>query len=264
MAGQTHIDVVRYAPALTRLGVLDAAGRIQNAKSKKLQEVAHLLPHLLSACAQTGVAANAHVVDFGVGKGYALFLLNAVLQGEGIRCTGVDADPERIAACVQIAEDLAYSDMAFVCSDIASARVNGDVHVSYSLHACDKATDQAIARGIQLGAERILAVPCCHKDVQKQLTSCKPSHPLKYEATRFGLIRDRLAILLADTFRALALSACGYEVKMLEFAAPRITPKNTLIVGVKHGKGNRRALAELCRLRNEFGVESEIGRLLEL
>ena len=127
-----------------------------------------------------------------------------------------------------------------------------------SLHACDIASDEAIARGIQLKAPFLLVVPCCQHEVINQLKD----HPLK-ALTRHGVYKARLADLLTDAMRTLILEAAGYKVRVTEYVSPIHTPKNIMIQAEKIQSRNKMAMEQYLELRNTFGdVSLELERML--
>jgi uncharacterized protein YjcR len=123
-----------------------------------------------------------------------------------------------------------------------------------ALHACDTATDEAIAKGIQGKATHIICAPCCHKQIRKQMS---PTNILQ-ELTKHGILLERQAEMVTDTIRALLLEANGYKTKIFDFIDVEHTPKNVLVVGTKRAfsetayEDNMRKVMELKKL---FGIE---------
>ncbi len=263
MAIAQKAEIGKYQNVLRAIGIANGDGRISSSDTKKYEEVAWLLPHLVNAIDNCSRKDQLMVLDCCVGKGYTLFLLDALLGRDDISYYGVDTNPDIIETCHRIARELDRRNMHFFRERILDANLER-ADVLYSLHACDKATDEAIAKGIGLQAEAILVVPCCHKHVQKQLKRNPTEHPLSYTVDRFGLLRDQFGTMLCDAFRALACCAYGYDIRLLQFVSPSVTPKNTLLIGAKVGKGSNRARTEFRKLRDTFGLDPEIGRLLGL
>ena len=108
-----------------------------------------------------------------------------------------------------------------------------------ALHACDTATDEALARAVRWGARVVLAAPCCHHDVQRQLRAAAPPHPYG-PLVRHGILRERFADALTDALRAALLRLLGYRVEVVEFVDSQHTPRNTLIRAVRTGRARRR------------------------
>jgi len=179
------------------------------------------------------------IVEFSCGKSYLgvvlVVLLREMLQKEAA-LVGVDVNADLVAKCRRVAAaaglkdaEAGLKDAEFVSSRTLEFQTERKVDVVVALHACDTATDEAIARGIQLGAALILAVPCCQNQIRGQI---KSGHPLT-AMTEFGPIRYRLANLLTDVLRAQFLHGAGYHVEMVEIGSPRLTPKNLCICARK-------------------------------
>src|SRR5437773_2614388 len=145
-----------------------------------------------------------------------------------VSLTGVDVRADRTARNTALAEQLGFSDgLRFVTSTIEEATVDG-ADVVLALHACDTATDDALARAVHWGARWILAAPCCHHDIATQLRQ-HPA-PAPYQAlTRYGILRERFADTLTDALRACLLRLHGYRADVVEFVESRHTPRNALL-----------------------------------
>jgi SAM-dependent methyltransferase len=179
-----------------------------------------------------------HVVDLGCGNAYLTFAAHRYLSGRagarGVRTVGVDVRPDMVSRNAALADRLGLTGLEFVVGTIEDADPGlGQVDVVLALHACDTATDDALARAVRWQAAAVLAAPCCHHDVQRQLAANQaaghpPPHP--YPAlTRYGILRERLADVLTDAVRAGILRAQGYRVDVVEFVDSRHTPRNALI-----------------------------------
>ncbi len=173
-------------------------------------------------------------MDFGSGKSYLTFALYHYLRiekGLDIRVTGLDLKKEVIEECQQIADDLQYDQLEFLVGDINDYNEETSVDMVVTLHACDVATDMALARAVKWGAKVILSVPCCQHELNTQLNS--PSLDLMLQ---HGLVKERFAALATDSIRAELLKLVGYEAKLLEFIEIENTPKNILIRAYFTGK----------------------------
>ena len=131
--------------------------------------------------------------------------------------------------------------------------------VVLALHACDTATDDALARAVEWGAPLVLAAPCCHHDIAAQLRRTEP--PAPYAAlVRDGILRERFADTLTDTLRALLLRRAGYRVDVMEFVDSQHTPRNTLLRAVRGGAAADDG--EYDALVAAWGVRPRLGELL--
>lgn len=242
------------APYWNVLGITNSDGVLLAAAQKKFKQVAHyidLFEHLIT---ENGIPHNAHIADFGCGKGYLTFALYDFLKNSknlAPHITGYELRPALVTEANKLATSCAYSDLKFEAKDINTVtEVKFDVLIA--LHACDIATDIAIAKGIRDEAKLILVAPCCHKQVRKDLknTDERISPILKY-----GILKERTAETLTDTIRALYLEYFGYTVKVQEFIAVEHTPKNVLITAVKT-KSRPDAFTEILALKAMFGLQT--------
>ena len=200
------------------------------------------------------------ILDFGCGKSYltfALYYYLKILNGYDIRVIGLDLKEDVIARCNALAEKYGYDKLTFLTGDIADYEGVSKVDMVVTLHACDTATDYALAKAVKWGAKVILSVPCCQHEINKQIQNDLLSPVLQY-----GLLKERMSALLTDGIRAKLLENAGYETQILEFIDMEHTPKNVLIRAVKEGKGkkNGKKLQEMMDfLHVENTLAKEIG-----
>ena len=203
------------------------------------------------------------VVDAGCGKAYMSLALVAYGREVGTRVelVGVDVKESVVETVRQIAEELGYDEARFVHSTIAELDGVEHADLVVSLHACDTATDEAIAAGVRLGAEAIVVAPCCQHELAEQLSS-KPKDAL----LRHGLLLGRQADLVTDALRTSMLELHGYHVDVIDFVPSEHTAKNVMLRAQRAPSSARaaRAVAEYVELRDRFGVEPAIERLLPL
>lgn len=270
-------------PFLQALGVMTDAGKVVAAKYDKFRQVNRflellddVLPSVLQARsqAQEGAAFGAdnnlsqaqeggrpieplQILDFGSGKSYLTFAVQYFLESvKKIPCqiTGVDLKEDVIKSCSDLAARLGVKNMNFVCGDIAKySGKNPDIVIT--LHACDVATDYALAFAVERGAKAILSVPCCQKEINAQLG--KSSNALFAPLLRHGIFRERFSALMTDAVRAQLLEARGYKVQVLEFIDMEGTPKNLMIRALL--KGGARLGQEAISGAAPSGKESALG-----
>lgn len=154
-----------------------------------------------------------------------------------------------------MAKRLGYHNMVFQCADLRSWQPPNNVTAVISLHACDTATDLALAVALRAQAKYIACVPCCHKELLDQYTL-----PGLEALTKFGIFKARFNDVLTDSMRALRLEAAGYKVSVVEYISPLDTPKNLLIRAVRTGQDNLRAQREYASVRRLLGTTSELDR----
>ncbi|WP_328851541.1 SAM-dependent methyltransferase [Micromonospora globbae] len=185
----------------------------------------------LAATLPEDLTGPLRVVDLGCGNAYLTFAAYRYLSGRGldVRLTGVDVREDQRHRNTELAERLGWGDrVRFVAGTIADAVVEPAPDLVLALHACDTATDEALARAVRWDARWVLAAPCCHHDIAAQLRS-RPA-PAPYELlTRQGILRERFADVLTDALRAGLLRLHGYRAEVVEFVDSRHTPRNLLV-----------------------------------
>ena len=210
------------------------------------------------------------VVDLGCGNAYltfATYRFLTVARGLDVRVVGVDVRPQARARNTDLALRLGWAEhVSFREGAIASAPV-GDgtgagADIVLALHACDTATDEALARAVRWRAPLVLAAPCCHHDVQRQLRAAGP--PAAYGLiTRHGILRERLGDVLTDALRAALLRVLGYRVDVVEFVGSEHTARNLLLRAVRTDARPTPALvAEYHELTSAWGIRPHLAGLL--
>ncbi|PSK98245.1 methyltransferase family protein [Haloactinopolyspora alba] len=250
-------------PFLAEVGISGPDGRVKPSRSAKYRQVDEFLrafaPVLDRAHEEAG-SAPLRVTDLGCGNAYLTFGAHAWLDRQPdlkINVTGVDVKEQSRTRNEELAERLGWSStMAFVREPIASVELDQRPHVVFALHACDTATDDALARAVRWDAPVILAAPCCHHDLQRRIGRAT-SWPQPYGLlARHGILRERFADVLTDAFRATVLRILGYRVEVIEFVDSAHTPRNTLLRAVRTGGAPDPAtIAEYRRMTDEWNVE---------
>lgn len=226
---------------------------------RKLAQVNHLL-ELVDGALRSIERDTVHVLDCGCGRSYLSFLLNHYLRERLHRpchIYGVDNNAELIERVRALQRQVGFDNMEFQVAHIREFEPPVPIDIVCSLHACDTATDEAIARGIELEARWLLIVPCCHRELLEQMSAGPLGAML-----RQGALKARFADLLTDALRMLMLEAAGYKVSAVEYTSPLDTPKNLLIRAEKVQPRNPKAYAEYRDLCAQFGVQPALGRLL--
>ena len=226
-------DTTPY-PFLIRLGVQTEDGKVKKQKYDKFRQINRFVEFIDDSLHYLPKDRTIRILDFGSGKSYLTFALYHYLKvekGLDIRVTGLDLKKEVIEECNRIASDLGYEDLEFLVGDINDYNKETSVDMVVTLHACDVATDMALARAVRWGAKVILSVPCCQHELNRQLHA-----PALDVMLQHGLIRERFASLATDSIRAELLSLVGYDTQLLEFIDMEHTPKNILIRAYYTGK----------------------------
>ena len=198
------------------------------------------------------------MIDFGCGKSYLTFAMYYYLherKGYDLRITGLDLKEDVIAHCNRLAKEFGYEKLNFLTGDIADYEGVTQVDLVVTLHACDTATDYALAKAVAWNARAILSVPCCQHELNRQI-----KNEVLQPVLRYGLLRERMAALITDGLRASMLEEQGYRVQVLEFIDMEHTPKNILLRAVKSGK--QKTSGELTELMEELHVSPTLAALL--
>jgi len=170
---------------------------------------------------------------------------------------GVDLKDDVIKDCSNLARSLGYNGLNFISGDIAD--FNGSsIDIAVSLHACDIATDIAIIKAVEWGSKLIIAVPCCHHELFDMIDNEQLKPVLQY-----GILKDKLASVVTDSMRGLALQINGYDVNIMEFTPIENTPKNVLIKAVKTGKQNKNALIQYKEMKNMLNIKPYIDNIVK-
>lgn len=262
-------------PVLVALGISDQQGRVKPSRQAKYRQVEEFL-RILDVAVRDAIDKGhlrrptddepLRVVDLGCGNAYLTFAAHRYLthvRGLPVAMTGVDVKQQSrdhnsaVAAGLEVGAE-------FVVGGIADVELVQPPEVVLALHACDTATDEALARAVAWGAPLVLAAPCCHHDVAAQLR--KAPTPAPYQMlTRHGILRERFADTLTDALRAQLLRLQGYRVEVMQFVESQHTPRNTLLRATLTGspvKGGG-VRAEYDDLVATWSVTPRLAELLE-
>lgn len=246
-------------PFLIDLGVMTQNGNIVNAHYDKFRQINRFLEYIEDILPSLPTDRELRILDFGCGKSYltfAIYYYLKILKGYPVRITGLDLKEDVIRHCNELAVKYGYNKLEFLCGDIAYYDGCSQVDMVVTLHACDTATDYALAKAVGWGAKVILSVPCCQHELNKQMKNDLLSPVLHY-----GILKERMAALMTDGLRAQILEANGYRTQILEFIDMAHTPKNLLIRAVYNGHcaDNK---AQIDELLAAFDVNPTLYRLL--
>jgi hypothetical protein len=248
------------------MGVLTPDGRVRAAMRAKFTQINEFLTHLRHGLDDAGLRATGRpldILDCGCGSSFltltAHHFLNDVL-GVPARLLGVDVNEEVIRKSVERSAKLGVGGPAFACGPIGGVEARPDIVLA--LHACDTATDDALARAVRSEAKLVLSVPCCHHSLNKEIGPDGPAAVLR-PLLRHGILRERTADLVTDAFRALALRVCGYRTEVVEFVSPEHTARNLMIRAVRGAPaGDPAFAAEYRSLKHFWGVTPYIEQAL--
>lgn len=241
---------------LHELNITDDTGKVyKNAQDKyrQINKYVEILSGLIKNISSDKIKK---IVDMGAGKGYLTFALYDYLQSQNIsaQVTGVEFRGDLVNLCNRIAEKSNFTGLTF-----AEGTIDGfdctDANILIALHACDTATDDAIAKGIEAKAELIVVAPCCHKQIRREIEKNKTSNDLDF-LLHHGIFLERQAEMVTDGLRALILEYCGYSTKVFEFISDAHTPKNVLIVATRNENAARdpALLDKIKAAKTYFGI----------
>ena len=247
-----------YDPIFIALGISDKDGKLIQRQSDKYRQVDDFL-RIVSSVMGMFPEDSISVVDLGCGNAYLTFAVYRYLssQGRKVKVVGVDNRAESRLRNEKIASSLGISeDVTFAAANIADFP-SGPTDLVIALHACDTATDDAIAWAIRAKAQAILVSPCCHHELNRKI---EPADSSWQPIFRHGIMRERFADLLTDSLRAEILKINGYKADLIEFVAIDHTPRNLLIRATYSGTpGDRSNYEKLC---HEWSLEPYLEKLL--
>ncbi|MDE6883720.1 MAG: SAM-dependent methyltransferase [Lachnospiraceae bacterium] len=253
-------------PFLVDLGVQTVEGRVVHARYDKFRQINRFLEFIEDILPTLSKKRTVHILDFGCGKSYLTFAMYYYLhelKKYDVEITGLDLKEDVIDRCNRLSEKYGYDSLRFLKGDIAEYKGQGPVDIVVTLHACDTATDYALAKAVLWNAGVILSVPCCQHEVNRQI-KCEDLAPV----LKYGIVKERFAALVTDALRAQLLEAEGYAVDILEFIDMEHTPKNLLIRAVRQGETARRgakqeqARRETAQLTDFLNIRPTLQKLL--
>ena len=247
---------------LAALGVMTPDGKVRAAKRDKFRQINRFLELVADVEERLPRDRPVEVVDFGCGKSYLTFAVFHYLRDVrrlDVRMLGIDRKEDVIAQCHELASSLGYDGLEFELGEIGADGGERRVDMVVALHACDTATDDALAQAVRWRADVILAVPCCQHELLAQMESKGTLGPL----LRHGIVKERFAALATDSLRAQLLELAGYHAQIVEFVEPEATAKNLMIRAVRSGvPRDAETLRAYRALRDSLGAAPALERKL--
>jgi hypothetical protein len=245
---------------LEAIGIKNERGEVRPSMQAKFRQINSFIS-LIEPLIPENLSRPLEILDCGCGSAYLTFALyHALVHTRKIhaKLTGIDKNREVIEKCGALRDRLGWEGLSFHVTEIGAFSPEVPPDLVLSLHACDTATDEAIAKGVLSNSRVIVAAPCCQHELHHKIQS-----PHFAAVLRHGILRERLADILTDTFRALALQITGYRTQAMEFVAPEETPKNLLLRAEKiHEPGDAAAMREYLELKQFWSVEPAIEGML--
>ena len=245
---------------LIDLGVMTKEGKIVRQKYDKYRQINRFLEFVEDILPQLSKEREQTIIDFGCGKSYltfAMYYYLKELKGYDIRIIGLDLKEDVIAHCNELKDKYGYGKLSFLVGDIASYTDVDAVDMVVTLHACDTATDYALAKAVQWGAKVILSVPCCQHEANRMM-----ENELLQPVLQYGILKERMAAIMTDAVRANLLTAKGYDTQILEFIDMEHTPKKLLIRAVYTGKDSENAAEALKNMEEALHLNLTLNKLL--
>ena len=233
-------------------------GKVITSRYDKFRQINRFLEFIEDILPKLAKDREVTILDFGCGKSYltfAMYYYLRELRGYDVNIIGLDLKTDVIEKCSKLAVKYGYEKLHFYQGDIAEYEGVTSVDMVVTLHACDTATDFALAKAVEWGAQVILSVPCCQHEVNRQVKSELLEPLLKY-----GILKERMSALITDGVRANLLESKGYDTQLLEFIDMEHTPKNILIRAVKTGK--YRSAEKTVEMMNALQIRPTLERLL--
>jgi SAM-dependent methyltransferase len=243
---QQFIKAEEARELLQVLGIVSPEGKVRADRRRKYYQVDRFVELIDELLADWKEQRPLTILDCGCGKSYLSFVLNYwLIEKRRIPCRiiGIDTNKGVISASQAIQRRLHYRNMEFQSSSILDYQPSGPVDMVLSLHACDTASDEALALGIHAGCKYIVSVPCCQAALRERIDYSPWQGVAKH-----NIFRNRLADVLTDGLRAAALEARGYKVSVVEYVSPLDTPKNIMLRAVYRGPGDAAQYRQLQQL----------------
>lgn len=244
-------------PYLHALGITNEQGSVNKTSQDKYRQINKYV-EILDGLIKPLPTDELHIADMGSGKGYLTFALFDHLAhtlGRKAYVTGVEYRRDMVDLCNKIANKNDFENLKFVQSSIENYKPD-QLDILIALHACDTATDDAIAKGIAANADLIIVAPCCHKQIRRELEAGKTPEELS-SLLKHGIFMERQAEMVTDALRALILEANGYSTKVFEFISDSHTPKNVMITAEKTNRPDiqkQQAGSQIAAMKKFFGI----------
>jgi SAM-dependent methyltransferase len=240
------------------LGLMDKNGNVYKNKYDKFKQINKYLEFIRDVESELRVKKKVRIVDFGSGKAYltfALYYYITEIMGLEAEITGIDLKEDVVKFCNQTSKELGYKNLKFLSGDIRTFNQFENIDMIVALHACDIATDMAIAQGIKWKSRIIMVVPCCQHELFNQI-----ENKIMMPILKHGILKERFASIVTDAARGVLLESEGYLVQFAEFVNIENTPKNILIRAVYRDKENKEIYEEYFKFKKALNINPYLER----
>ena len=249
-------------PALVDLGVFTEDFKVVRSKYDKYKQINRFVELVAQGFAGEK-RDEISILDFGCGKSYLTFILYYYFSEKlkiKTRIIGYDLKKDVVENCEAIARSYGYEGLSFQLADVTKDKL-ADTHIDMvvTLHACDVATDYALAYAVNKGVKHIFSVPCCQHEINSSIHKGGELDIL----LEYGIIKERVSALLTDSIRAAVLEDRGYNVDMIEFIDFEHSPKNIMIRAKQSGKRREGGRKKAEELRDKYGFRQSLLDLVE-
>jgi SAM-dependent methyltransferase len=258
-------------PLLRALGIQTLDGHLRSAKRRKFLQINEFLRLVVETGELEKLVPPVRIIDCGCGSAdltFAVYHYLNHIRNLPTQAVGIDVKAELIAKQNALVDELRWDGLRFEVSRIIDYQPETKPDVVLALHACDTATDEALAQAVRWDARLIFSAPCCHHHLQAQMAE-QPVPPVFQPVARHGILKERVGDLLTDSFRAQILRILGYRTDVVEFISPEHTDKNLMIRAVKREQSenldsdvHRQMLAEYRDMIEFWRVEPYLAHLL--
>jgi len=237
---------------LLHLGLADKNGRIKDKARRKFRQINRFIEILDQQLSKIELSEPIKVVDMGCGKAYltfAMYYYFTEYKKKDVRITGIENREELVSRCNEVSDSLNYSGLSFQNGNIIDSKID-NAQILVALHACDTATDDALAKGIKAETPLIITAPCCHKQVRKDMKKVSDNAVL----LKYGIMTERLAEMMTDIIRTLILEDFSYKTQIIEFTNAENTAKNLMLIGIKSSDKELGKSEEVEKLKSKYGM----------
>jgi hypothetical protein len=259
-----NLDSENLKHLFREIGLYNTHDQLYFQRAHKHKQVLAYIIQIKAALEKLSKKRPITLIDCGCGKSYLAFILYdycKTILNRQINIIGIDTNQDLINKCKLAAKELNFVNMDFIHSNVATIVPNDKVDIVYSLHACDTATDQTIAKGIEVKAQYIFSVSCCQHTNRNKIAN----HPLT-SISRHQPYKERLVDMVGDSMRALLLEHLGYGVKLFEFVAAEATPKNIMLRAIKktaNSNDMQNALTRYKELTSMFNFVPALANMIK-